>query len=730
VKTPTEPAKPSEPIRRLIDGRHHDPFQVLGRHGAGTGRVYRVFNPHARQVRIAQIGVDLEPQGCDGLFELRGSDSALPDHPTLEFIGHNDAQWVQTDPYAFPPQIGDLDLHLFGEGRHRHAWRFLGAHMLSVDGHPGVLFATWAPNAERVSVVGHFNQWDGRCHPMRVRGDSGIWELFLPGVSVGDLYRFELRHRKSGAVVTKIDPYGHQFELRPATAARVTAPPAHVWQDRKWMDDRADFDWQAQPMSVYEVHLGSWRRGEDGAQLSYREIAPLLVEHVQSLGFTHIELLPVTEYPLDESWGYQVTGFFAPTARFGTPDDFRWLVDHCHQNGIGVLLDWVPGHFPKDEHALARFDGQPLYEHPDPRQGEHREWGTLVFDYGRNEVRCFLTGSATYWLETFHLDGLRVDAVASMLYLDYSREPGDWLPNRYGGNENLEAIEFLRALNESVQTDSPGILMIAEESTSWPQVTRPPWVGGLGFTMKWNMGWMHDTLTYLSFDPVYRHFHHQNLTFGLLYAFSENFMLPLSHDEVVHGKGSMLSKMAGDHWQKLANLRLLYAYQWTYPGKKLLFMGSEFAQEREWSEARSLDWWLLEQTGHAGLQRLIGDLNAVYRDRRSLYARDFESSGFEWVDCNDTAQSVLSYLRLDGDQLTLVVLNFTPVVRHGYRVGVPVAGAYREHINTDSVHYGGSNVGNQTSIRTSTQAWMGHPHSLALTLPPLAALILVPEPTR
>ena len=572
-------------------------------------------------------------------------------------------------------------------------------------------------------MIGDFNGWDGRCHPMRVRGASGVWELFIPELAPGELYKFEIRHRASGAVLTKTDPYGRAFELRPGTAAKIVPPVDYPWGDDAWLAERRQAPWQHRPMSIYEVHLSSWQRRADGGFLSYDELADRLVPYVSEQGFTHVELLPITEHPLDASWGYQTTGYFAPTSRFGDPDGFRRFVDRCHQAGIGVILDWAPAHFPRDAFALAHFDGSPLYEHEDPRRGEHRDWGTLIFNYGRNEVKNFLIASAVYWLEEFHLDGLRVDAVASMLYLDYSREPGDWVPNIYGGNENLEAIDFLRELNQVAQGQHPGALMIAEESTAWPQVTRPPWVGGLGFAMKWNMGWMHDTLLYMSKDPVHRHYHHDQLTFGLLYAFTENFVLPFSHDEVVHGKASMLHKMPGDEWQQFANLRLLYAYQWTYPGKKLLFMGSEWGQRGEWNFDAELEWSALDYPPHRGVQSLVADLNRLYREQPALHAHEFEAEGFAWIDCHDADQSVISYRRRAGDEEVIVVLNFTPMVRQGYRLGVPAAGWYEVLLNSDSEFYGGSNTGLPGAMSRDLP-WMGLPCSIELTLPPLGALVL------
>jgi 1,4-alpha-glucan branching enzyme len=710
--------------RRIIEARHHDPFEVLGLHGDGATDNLLVFLPHAHEVSVTEQRLPMTRISGTDLFTWSGPSNTIMQPYRLYWTDDDGQEHVRYDPYTFAPQIADFDLHLFGEGKHWHVYRVLGAHEHVVDGIPGVLFATWAPNAERVSVVGDFNRWDGRAHPMRCRGGGGVWELFIPGLSAGALYKFEVRSRTGGHILLKTDPYGQQFETRPKTAAVVTADSEFAWQDADWVTQRRDRDWLHAPISVYEVHLGSWQRDEDGDFLNYRDLAHRLAEYVTKMGFTHIQLMPVTEHPLDASWGYQTTGYFAPTSRFGSPDEFRYFVDYLHRHDIGVFLDWVPAHFPKDSHGLARFDGTPLYEHEDPRRGEHRDWGTLIYNYGRAEVRNLLLASANYWLEEFHLDGLRVDAVASMLYLDYSREADDWTPNIYGGNENLEAIDFLRDMNELSHGEHPGTLMIAEESTAWPQVTRPTWLGGLGFTLKWNMGWMHDILTYMSKDPVHRHYHHDQLTFGLLYAFTENFVLPFSHDEVVHGKGSMLNKMPGDEWQRFANLRMLYTFMFTYPGAKLLFMGNEFGQGDEWHHDQALDWYVLDYPLHQGVQQLVSDLNRVYRSESALYAHSYEAQGFEWIDCHDAAQSVLSFLRRDQDQCTLTVLNFTPIPRHNYRIGVPQAGVYHELINSDSEFYGGGNVGNPPQFVSEDVAWMNRPYSLQLTLPPLAGLVL------
>jgi 1,4-alpha-glucan branching enzyme len=713
-------------IEALRDGRLHDPNGFLGRHREAGQWVVRHFDPHARAAWLQGEGAlrAMQPLG-HGVFEWRG-DEPPRESPVLEVLrGDTRAQVIS--PWGFAPEIGADDRHLFNEGRLTQAWRVLGAHCRTRGGASGVRFACWAPNAARVSVAGDFNGWDGRCHPMQVHGGSGLWELFVPGLGPGALYKFEIRHRDSGAVLLKTDPYGRAFELRPGTAARVTAPPAHAWSDAAWMQGRATRDWLRAPLNIYEVHAGSWKRHPGGRFWNWGELAQDLIPYALDMGFTHLELLPVTEHPLDESWGYQCTGYFAPTSRHGSPDDFRAFVDRCHQAGLGVILDWVPAHFPQDDWALARFDGTALYEHEDPRLGLHADWGTHVFNFGRNEVRSFLLSSAAYWLSEFHVDGLRVDAVASMLYLDYSRQQGQWLPNRHGGRENLEAIDFLRELNTLVHRDFPGALTLAEESTAWPMVSRPAYLGGLGFSLKWNMGWMNDTLAYMSHDPVHRRFHHDRLTFGQLYAYSENFLLPLSHDEVVHGKRSLLDKMPGDTWQKFANLRLLLALQAVSPGRKLLFMGGEFGQGREWRAGGELDWALLGTDWHAGVQRCAGDLMRLVRDHPALHELDFEPQGFAWIDCHDAEQSVIALLRRSGEgRQVLAVLNFTPVPRPGYRIGVPQGGFYRELFNSDSRHYRGADVGNAAGVHAERLAWMGQPFSVVLTLPPLAALILEP----
>jgi 1,4-alpha-glucan branching enzyme len=710
-------------LQKIADARHHDPFTILGKHAQENQVVIRTFIPRALEVMVAEGERQLQRVQNTDFFEWQGKPDSIPEHYRLIWRDTEHREHISHDPYSFPPQISEFDLHLFGEGKHWHAYRFLGAHTKEVDGIAGVLFAVWAPNAERVSVVGDFNNWDGRCHPMRVRGGSGVWELFIPELGVDTLYKFEIRNRHNGSIQLKSDPYGQQFEVRPRTASLVTGQDQYQWRDDLWLQQRNTFDWQHKPISIYEVHLGSWQRGPEGEFLTYRELADRLVEHAKEMGFSHIELLPITEHPYDPSWGYQTTGYYAPTSRHGSPDDFRYLVDLCHQNNIGVFLDWVPAHFPKDAHGLARFDGSPLYEHEDPRRGEHLDWSTLIYNYSRNEVKNFLLSSAMYWLEEFHIDGLRVDAVASMLYLDYSRT--EWIPNQYGGRENLEAIDFLRQLNTVVHEAHPGVLMMAEESTSWPQVSRPVHIGGLGFDLKWNMGWMNDTLSYISHEAVHRKYHHDMLTFSMLYAFTENFLLPFSHDEVVHGKQSILNKMPGDEWQKFANVRLLYTYMFTHPGKKLLFMGSEFAQGLEWNSTQNLDWYVLDYNYHQGVKGLVKDLNNLYHQSVALHTYEFDWQGFEWVDCHDSDQSILSYIRRAGDQFLVVVVNFTPVSRQGYRLGVPAQGYYHEIFNSDSMYYGGSNTGNGlNAMHTDDQEWMGRPYSLEITVPPLAGIVL------
>jgi 1,4-alpha-glucan branching enzyme len=739
--TPRRKASPSPPppphrtpiaaeeIAALAGGDHADPHHVLGPHPGPSGTELRAFHPDAvRATCLLPDGraVALEPANHTGLFTGNVGETAPPGYQ-VRFEFADGSVWQYEDPYRFPPSVGELDLHLFGEGTHRRLWECLGAHARTFEGTAGVAFAVWAPAARRVSVVGDFCGWDGRLFPMRQLGRSGVFELFIPGARPDALYKFEIKTRE-GAIRLKTDPMARAMELPPSTASRV-ATSEHSWHDGAWMDARRQRpDPTRAPMAIYEVHLGSWARvpEEGGRSLTYREIAPRLAAHARRLGFTHVELMPIAEHPFTGSWGYQVSGYYAPTARYGTPDDFRFFVDYCHQQGLGVILDWVPAHFPKDDFALRRFDGTPLYEHEDPRRGEHPDWGTLVFNYGRNEVRNFLVANALYWLDEFHIDGLRVDAVASMLYLDYSRKPGEWTPNPHGGRENLEAIAFLRQLNETVQIEQPGCFTVAEESTAWPGVTRPASAGGLGFTFKWNMGWMHDTLDYFRQDPVHRRYHHDRITFAMLYEYTERFIMPLSHDEVVHLKGSLLSKMPGDLWQQLANLRLLYTYQFTRPGKKLLFMGSEFAQAREWNHDESLDWHLMEDPSRAGMLRFFEDLGHLYRDATCLWRVDPDPEGFAWIDCNDRDNSVISYERRDGPDHLIVVLNFTPVPREEYRIGAPVPGRYVQRLSSDDPRYGGSQFMTAPAVETEPVPFHGHEQSLRLRLPPLGALVLGP----
>jgi 1,4-alpha-glucan branching enzyme len=662
-----------------------------------------------------------------GLFAAFISGQSLPFRYRIRFVFADGNYWESDAPYRFLPTLGDMDLYLAGEGKHHRLYDGLGAHLCDMDGVSGVSFAVWAPNAKRISVIGDFNNWDGRLFPMRQMGASGIWELFVPGLKAGTLYKYEIKTAR-GDLRIKTDPYAFAMELRPKTASIVWDLKAYEWQDDQWTTDRSQRNLRQEPMAIYEVHLGSWMRvAEEGNRwLTYRELAPRLVEHVKKFGFTHVELLPVAEHPLDASWGYQVTGYYAPTSRFGTPDDFKYFVDTCHQQGIGVIVDWVPAHFPRDDYSLRLFDGSALYEHSDPRQGEHVEWGTLVFNFGRHEVRNFLLANALFWLDKYHIDGLRVDAVASMLYLDYGRRDGGWIPNRYGGNENLEAIEFFRALNRAVYGLFPGCFTIAEESTAWTGVTTPAHLGGLGFGFKWDMGWMHDTLLYFGRDPVHRKYHHNNLTFSMMYAYSENFILPFSHDEVVYGKGSLLRKMSGDEWQKFANLRLLLAYMYTHPGKKLLFMGTELASWNEWYHEERLDWHVVSYPLRHTFQQFMLDLGRLYLEYPALWELDPFPEGFSWIDCNDSENNVVSYIRFAKEDHLVCVLNLTPVPRLDYRIGVPGREGYRERINSDSAYYGGSNLGNEGYIKVEEIPSHGFPQSVTLTLPPLACLILEP----
>ncbi|MHB1222974.1 MAG: 1,4-alpha-glucan branching protein GlgB, partial [Gemmatimonadaceae bacterium] len=733
-------------VRRLLAGDHNDPHSMLGAQpvpagsagGPADGLVVRAYHPDAVAMEcLPQNGTAaaLEPRGmeplADGLFGVVVPGARFPFRYRLRTRFANGDVWEHDDPYRFPPTIGDVDLHLFNEGTHRRLWEMLGARPMTVDGVAGTRFSVWAPNARRASVVGHFCRWDGRVLPMRSLGASGVWELFVPGVGAGELYKFELR-TSDGQPRLKSDPYARMMEQSPGTASIVVSDAGHDWRDGSWMAAREARDAVAlahEPVAIYEVQLASWARvpEEGGRPLTYREIAPRLAAHVRRYGFTHVELLPVAEHPFAGSWGYQVTGYYAPTSRFGTPDDFRHFVDVLHQHGVGVIVDWVPAHFPKDDWALRRFDGTALYEHADPRLGEHPDWGTLIFNYGRNEVRNFLVANALYWLREFHIDGLRVDAVASMLYLDYSRKAGQWMRNRHGGRENLEAMDFLREMNAVVRAEAPGCLTAAEESTAWPGVTAPASEGGLGFTFKWNMGWMHDTLQYFQTDPLYRSHHQGQLTFTMIYEYSERFIMPLSHDEVVHLKKSLLEKMPGDDWQKFANLRALVTYQYTRPGKKLLFMGTELAPREEWNHDRSLDWHLAGQPPHREFGVFLEALGRLYHEIPALWRHDHDPSGFSWLDAADERNSVLSYVRHDGDDHAVVILNLTPVPHDDYRVGMPTAGTYVERFSSDEARFGGSAVETIASVRTEPSPFHGFPQSVRLRLPPLGVLVLTPE---
>ncbi|HEY7967341.1 MAG TPA: 1,4-alpha-glucan branching protein GlgB [Solirubrobacteraceae bacterium] len=725
-------------IAQIADRDHADPHHILGAHPARSGVRVRAFRPEARSVVVrpddeaAGAPTKLRRRDARGLFEGVVKGATLPLRYELEVSYPDGNSFRLRDPYSFPPTLGDLDLHLISEGRHERLYDRLGAHPRELEGVAGTAFAVWAPAARAVSVVGDFNSWDGRIHAMRSLGSSGVWELFVPEVGPGALYKFEIR-TQAGERLLKADPLAFAAEVPPGTNSVVHAP-RHRWRDGDWLARRGERPMLEGPVSIYEVHLGSWRLNplEHNRPLSYRELADELAAYVTDLGFTHVELLPVMAHPFSGSWGYQVTSYYAPSPRFGEPDDFRAFVDGMHSHGIGVLLDWVPAHFPRDDWALARYDGSALYEHVDPRRGAHPDWGTLVFNFSRKEVRNFLIANALFWLREYHVDGIRVDAVASMLYRDYSRKPGEWIPNEFGGREDLDAVAFLKELNEVLYGREPGIVTVAEESTAWPGVSRPTYLGGLGFGAKWNMGWMHDTLAYFEREPIHRRFHHHELTFSLLYAFSENFILPLSHDEVVHGKGSLIAKMPGDRWQKLANLRSLFGYMWAHPGKKLLFMGQEFAQEAEWSEARSLDWHLLESAENAAIQSLVRDLNRLYREEPALWSEDFSSDGFLWIEPNDAAANVVAFARTAprAERVVVCVANLSPVVREGYRLGLPRGGRWRELLNTDSRHYGGGDVGNAGALEAEAHPWNDQPHSVVLTVPPLGVLWLAPEDQR
>ncbi|MBM4124116.1 MAG: 1,4-alpha-glucan branching protein GlgB [Nitrospira sp.] len=726
-----------EHIERLARAEHWDPFAILGPHplliDGQAATVVRAFLPQASSVDLLPEGVGTRPIPMTavheaGLFEVTVPISRGKLRYALRVREQGGSVTEQGDPYAYPPQLTDFDLHLFAEGRHYRAYDMLGAHVRTLEGVSGVRFAVWAPNALRVSVVGDFNRWDGRRHAMRSRGQTGLWELFIPGLPEDTVYKYEIRSRNQPVPFLKADPYAFAAEVRPKTASVVRDLSAYRWSDGAWMEARASRDPLNRPLTFYEVHLGSWMRvPEEGNRwLTYGELAAKLIPYVKNLGYTHLELMPVTEHPFDGSWGYQTTGYFAPTSRYGRPEDFMAFVDACHQAGIGVVMDWVPAHFPDDPHALACFDGTYLYDHEDPRLGYHPEWHSRIFNFGRVEVRSFLINSALFWLDRYHIDGLRVDAVASMLYLDYARKSGEWIPNRFGGHENLEAVDFIKEFNEIVHQENPGVLTIAEESTAWPGVSRPTYLGGLGFGLKWNMGWMHDVLEYFQLDPVHRQYHQSKLTFGLIYAFSENFVLVFSHDEVVYGKQSLLSKMPGDDWQKFANVRAIFGYMYGHPGKKMMFMGAEFGQWIEWNHDESLQWHLLQYEPHQGLQRYIRDLNDLYRTEPALWQVDFECQGFQWVDFNDAGQSVIAFLRRarESADCVLCIGNFTPVPRHGYRVGVPEPGWYQELLNSDAAHYGGSNQGNGGGIQADQTPCHGLPYSLSITLPPLGFLFL------
>jgi 1,4-alpha-glucan branching enzyme len=716
-------------LSALVEGRHGQPFEILGAHALDSGGV-RVcaFRPWAAGMALQMPdGTRLEMQRVheNGLFAVILPDAEMPLSYRLEQTDVLGSVLDYDDPYRFSPYTSEFDRHLWGEGRLLYAYDALGAHVVEHEGARGVVFAVWAPNAERVSVIGEFNRWDERAHPMRLL-TGGIWELFVPGLDTGVVYRFDIRSHNQGWRFQKSDPFGYLTEVRPANASIVYDLKGYDWGDADWMASREEGTPLNKPMAVYEVHLGSWRRHDDGSWLTYTEMADQLVSYVKEMGFTHIEMMPITEHPFDGSWGYQVTGYFAATSRFGEPKDLMYLIDQCHQNGIGVLLDWVPAHFPKDGHGLNYFDGTHLFEHDHPLQREHPDWGTLIFNFGRNEVRNFLLSSALFWLKEFHFDGLRVDAVSSMIYLDFSREAGRWIANKYGGRENLEAIAFLREFNEVVHREVPGAVTIAEESTSWPMVSRPVYLGGLGFTFKWNMGWMHDTLDYIKLNSIYRRYHHDKVTFSLWYAFSENFMVSLSHDEVVHLKGALIEKVSGDWWQKFATQRALFGYMYTHPGKKLMFMGMEFGQWREWSEARQLDWHLNVWETHQGLTAWMKDLNAFYTANKALWEQDFTAEGFQWINANDSDQSVFSYIRYsqDHDDFVVVAINFTPVVRSGYRIGVPVGGTYLEVLNSDALKYGGGGVTNDGPLEAQDQRVLQWETSLSLTIPPLGMVIL------
>lgn len=740
-------------VRRIINAEHHDPFSILGMHEielrtdskikkelksndktavVKKGIVVRAFLPDAQEVYVVDANSPEKKYKMDRVTEEGFFETAMFNRKNFFkyflHIVYGPGNIHEThDPYSFLPILTEYDLYLFNQGTNHKIYEKMGAHVYEVDGIKGVHFSVWAPTAKRVSVVGHFNQWNGKKYQMRILGSSGVWEIFIPGLDAGEVYKYEIKTYK-GEVMLKADPYAFYAELKPDTASIVFDINQYKWNDQAWIEERQNTNLFERPMSIYEVHLGSWMRGEENRYLTYKEHVDRLIPYVKEMGYTHIEFLPVAEHPFDGSWGYQVTGYYAATSRYGTPEDFMYFVDQCHQNGIGVIIDWVPAHFPKDAHGLARFDGTALYEHEHPAQGEHPDWGTLIFNFGRNEVKNFLIANAMFWFDRYHIDGLRVDAVASMIYLDYGKKDGEWIPNKWGGKENVDAIEFMRQLNCTVYQYFPGILMIAEESTSWAMVCKPPHVGGLGYGFKWNMGWMNDFLTYMSKDPIYRKYHHNNITFSLFYAFSENFILVLSHDEVVHGKCSMLNKMPGDYWQKFANLRAAYGFMYGHPGKKLLFMGGEFGQFIEWDYQKGLDWHLLDYEMHNKMRNYVKDLNKLYKSEKCLWEIDFSYEGFEWIDCNDAEHGVVSFIRKakDWKDMLIFVCNFTPVVYEGYRIGVPLAGFYKEVMNSDAEIYGGSNQGNGGGVTAQEFSWQGRPYSLELKIPPLGIMVLKP----
>ncbi len=722
------PLDPHE-IAALLHGAHADPFRVLGPHGAGEDLVIRVFRPEAREVQIVAANdatqiFPAERLHIEGLYQAAVPKETRAFSYLVKVIAFDGSEQTFRDPYSYGPIMGEMDLHLFAEGNDKKLYEKFGAHLREIGGDRGVSFVVWAPNAARVSVVGDFNVWDGRMHPMRKLLASGVWEIFIPGVAEGAHYKYEIK-TQSGTLLLKSDPFGFFSQHGTETSSMVYDLKRYRWDDDGWMRERAARQPQQSALSIYEVHLGSWRRvAEQGNRaLSYLELADTLLPYVVEMGFTHIELMPVAEHPFEGSWGYQVTNYYAPTSRFGAPDELRHFIDACHRAGVGVIMDWVPAHFPKDAHGLAEFDGTDLYEHADPRQGEHQDWGTLIFNFGRNEVRNFLTANALFWLDQYHIDGLRVDAVASMLYLDYSRQPGQWIPNAFGGRENLDAVYFLKQTNELCYAGFPGVMTIAEESTAWPGVSRPTYLGGLGFGFKWNMGWMHDFLHYMSLDPIYRRFHQNNVTFSIMYAFQEHFILVLSHDEVVHGKRSLINKMPGDEWQKFANLRMFYAWMFGHPGKKLIFMGGEFGQAREWNHDGELDWSLTNLPRHDGLRRLLQHLNHIYREEAALWEMDDTPEGFEWIDFHDADNCVVAFLRRSRvGEILVFVVNATPMVRYNYRLGVPNDGFYREIINTDGETYGGSNVGNLGGLAAEGVEWQGRKFSIVANLPPLAVV--------